>query len=608
MPVTIPTLKFPASQTVGEPSELQSLTPSELPPSLAWWDKSVTSDVLDLPEWVTFDLSTVLIDTLRFSPRIQAVSSRTSVALERIVQQDAVFDPSVLLETKYGRTNDPVGNALVTGGPPRLIEESFLARAGVRQTGRRGTEMNLSQELGLLDSNSQFFTPINQGNARLNLSLVQPLLDRGGRVYNERLVTQARIDGNISWQDMRGDVEKRVADVINAYWRLYELRCQMLQQKELLQRGERIEEILVARNDFDSSRIEIAKARQRVARRVDRQVQIQAEIKKQQTALAALVGSDQLRQANGRLEFIPLPAPPLPEFRIDLRDAVLQGIENRPEIRSATSELESAALSIRVTRAELLPELTAVVDTYLMGLRGSSDVLRSFGDQFSRGGPGVSAGLQYELPYGRRAARSRFRQANHRYRQKSEELRETIQLAHAEIETAIISIDTAIEQKRTKRRTLEAALEEESVLTRRWEMMGGDGAGVGTVLETLLDAQQRRTDAEREWTSARVRYRTSLVELQRAMGTLLTREGIQPIKDRCDTSIHFLSPLDSAVPSPTRPPTSPTNPVEPLEMHPEMLPSGIAEPDIRPGNADASEPPAMPLVRPDQTLPSGGNR
>jgi outer membrane protein TolC len=509
-------------------------------PSLDWWSDRVTGSVLDEPRWVTFDLQTVLVDTLSSSPRINSVSHRTSIALERIVQQDAAFDPSLLLEKRVGRTNDPVGNSLETGGPPRLIEESFTSRSGIQRTGRHGSEVILSQELGLLSSNSLFFAPEDQGNARLSLSLTQPLLRRGGQVYNERLLIQARIDSNVSWQDMRAVVEQRVADVIKAYWRLHELRCNSIQQDELLKRGERIEEILIGRNDFDSSRIEMAKARQRVARRIDRQVQIRAEIEKQQIELATLVGSDTLAEAGGNLEMIPRSSPLYPDFDIELRDAVLQGIENRPEVRAAIEELESAALAIRVTRAELLPELTAVVDTYLMGLNGSNDVFGSFVDQFARGGPGVSAGLRYDLPIGRRAARARHREAHHLYQQRSEELREAMQLTRADIETALVSMRTAITQQQTKRRLLMTAIEEETVLTRRWEMMGGDGAAVGTVLENLLDAQQRRTDAEREWTAAQIRYRTSLVDLQRAMGTLLIGEGIEPITDCGDSSIEFI--------------------------------------------------------------------
>ncbi len=57
-------------------------------------------------------------------------------------------------------------------------------------------------------------------------------------------------------------------------------------------------------------------------------------------------------------------------------------------------------------------------------------------------------------------------------------------------------------QKLSKQKLLVTAVEEETVLTRRWEMMAGDGGTVGVVLENLLDAQQRRTDAEREWVTA----------------------------------------------------------------------------------------------------------
>ena len=163
----------------------------------------------------------------------------------------------------------------------------------------------------------------------MNLSLTQPLLSRGGQVYNERLLTQARIDGKVSWQEMRGDVEKRITDVIAAYWRLYELRCHLLQQSRLLKRGERIEAIVEARRDFDAGRVELAKARQRVARRIDRQLQVKAELQRQQTRLATLVGSEELMAADGALELIPMESPIFPKIEFSLRDAVLQGIENR---------------------------------------------------------------------------------------------------------------------------------------------------------------------------------------------------------------------------------------------------------------------------------------
>ncbi|NND99920.1 MAG: TolC family protein [Pirellulaceae bacterium] len=414
-------------------------------------------------------------------------------------------------------------------------------RGGMQRNGRRGTQLGLTQELGTLDSNSTFFEPADQGNARLSLSLTQPLLARGGQVYNERLLTRARIDSRVTWQEMRGDVETRIAEVMSAYWRLYEVRCHLLQQRQLLARGERIEQILAARDRFDAGPIELAKARQRVARRQDQLVVIDADVKKRQTRLATLIGSDVLCGAESRLELIPQELPIFPDQRWDVRDVMVQTLENRPEIKSATSQLEAAGLAIRVTRTELVPQLNAVVNASLSSLNGDYRVARSWTDQFSGITPGFSAGLQYEMPHGRRAARSRHREAQHQYRQRAESLREIIQQTKWEAEAALIDVRRASAQHDSKRHLLLTAIDEENVLTRRWEMLGGDGSRVGVVLETLLDAQQRRTDAEREYVTAQADYMASLVSLQQAMGTLLQYEGVQAVRAGRSSTVDFIA-------------------------------------------------------------------
>ncbi|WP_068261869.1 TolC family protein [Rubripirellula obstinata] len=505
-----------------------------------WWDQRASESLFDQPTWVAFGLDTVLLDTLDNSPRIKIVASQASVAIERIVQQDAVFDARVLFDSRVNRNNDPVGNTLTTGGPPRLVEENLTASGGIQRTTRRGGLLDVSQQLGLANSNSTFFLPEEQGNSRLSLSLTQPLMSRSGQFYNERLLTQARIDSRVSWQDMRVEVETRISEVVTAYWRLYELRCHYLQTLELLERGKSIEAFLTARMDFDAGEIELAKVRGRIARRVDREVRLRAEIKRQQVGLAVLVGSEALTTAMSSMEMIPsdLPSPPTTTWK--LRDAVRTGIENRNEIRSATAQLEAAALSIRVTRAELEPQLSAVFETYLAGLNGNNRVFNSWTDQFTQGGPGMAAGLQYELPYGRRAAKSRYREAQYRYQMRSEELREVVQRSQAEIEDALVSVNAAMESQETKKRLLETAVLEEKILTGRWEALAGDGSSVGVVLETLLDAQSRRTDAERELVSAQTEYVIAVVQLQRAMGTLLQQTGTTPIQDRSNNSVQFV--------------------------------------------------------------------
>ncbi|KAA5545912.1 TolC family protein [Roseiconus nitratireducens] len=525
------------------------LDPGARPPSpgdssICWWTDKTTDQILDRQRWVSFDLETVLLDALANSPKIQSVAYQASATVQRIIEQDAAFDPAVLLGSNVGRTNDPVGNTLTTGGAPRLIEQSMNVRGGARQTTRRGTNVEWTQQLGLLDSNSTFFVPQNQGNSRLSLSLTKPLLSRGGRYYNERLITQARLESHVAWQDMRSDVEQRLADVITAYWQLYQVRTQLIQQRALLDRSRELETVLSSRQHFDAGRIEIAKARGRIARRADGVLDLEAELKRSQCRLAVLVGSEALIGADNELELIPTVAPSDDPTQFSLRDAVTQALENRPEIREATHQLELSALAMRVTRAELEPQLNLVFNGYLAQLTGNSDVAQSFWNEFDTV-PGASAGVLYNMPYGRRASRARHREAQYRYRQQSEQLREIIQRTQFEVQSALIDVQRYAGQLVSKRKVLQTALEEETILTTRWRLIGGDESRVGIVLENLLDAQRRRTDAEKDLVAAEAAYMISQVRMQRSMGTLLINEGIQPTQDQRSGKVDFLHHQDA---------------------------------------------------------------
>ncbi|MFG0267343.1 MAG: TolC family protein [Rhodopirellula sp. JB055] len=504
-----------------------------------WWENLAFAALLSTPEQVSFDLPTVLTDTLETSPRISAVSRRTSIAYEKIVQQDAVFDPTLLLEGGYDRVNDPVGSTLTTGGPDRLIQNGVTASAGFRKLTRRGTIVDLSQELGTLDSNSLYFDPNPQGNSKISLSITQPLLATSGEVYNTRLVTQASIDSRIAWQEMRTEVENHIVETFNAFWRLYERRCHLVQQRSLIERGEQIARLVDARADLDSGPLQRIKVQRRLATDRDRLIEIEAELKRLQVRLRTLVGSPALAALNQSVELIPLANPDIPNENIELEDAIVRGLEYRPDIQAATQELASAGLSINVTRNELKPQLNAVFDAYLAGLRGDNRFFQAFGDQFTEG-PGLTAMLQYSLPYGRRAARSRVREARHRYQQRSEELRQSLLTARREIETALIQTEANFRLRDSKAITLAAAVREEEIATRRWDVLAGDGGPTALVLEDLLETQKRRTEAEQLLVTCQVASIISMIELQKAMGTLLKTEGIQPTRPSNTSQIELL--------------------------------------------------------------------
>ncbi len=511
----------------------------------AWWNAYAHQTLLKEPDWIQFDISTVMVDALTHNPRIGAVKHRTAIALEQVIQEDAAFDANVLLESRVGRTGDPVGNTLTTGGPDRLIEESWNNRAGIVKNTRRGTAVDLSQQTGLLDSNSQFFEPRNQGNARLSLSLTQPLLAGSGTLYNERLLLQARINSRMTWQELIREVQTQVGGVMSAFWQLYEARCHLLQNLDALHRANEIAAIIEARQGFDSGQLELAKVRTRIARLNDRIVSSQRTVLNQQVLLMQLVNSPTLTPG-AKLELIPNGMPFCSPLAIDPRDAILTGVNHRTDVRAAAMELESAALAIKVSRNELLPQLDAVVSGYLAALNGQNNIGRSFVEQFTEV-PGVSGGLVYERPYGNRAAKSKLRSSHQRYLEMGQRYREAIAITSAEVTMAVQNLNAISSQSDIKARLLVEAVKQEKLIRQRWEVMGTDGRYAALVLEDLLEQLEQRTAAENDYVSNHVNYLLSLIELQKAMGTLLLAEGIEPLStNRVNDPV--MLPLPSMIP------------------------------------------------------------
>jgi len=541
----------------------------------AWWNEYAHIALLTESDWVQFDISTVMVDALTHNPRIGAVKHRTAVAMEQVIQQDAAFDARVLLESRIGRTGDPVGNTLITGGPNRLIEESWNNRAGVIKTTRRGTAVDLSQQTGLLDSNSQFFDPQNQGNARMSLSLSKPLMAGAGTLYNERLVVQARIDSRLTWQELLREVQTQVGGVMGTFWQLYEARCHLLQNLDALHRANEIAAIIEGRQDFDSGPLELAKIRTRIARLNDRVIDAQRTVLNQQVLMMQWVNSPTLTPG-AKLELIPNGMPFCSPLALDPRDAILTGVNHRTDVRAAALELESAALAIRVSRNELLPQLDAVVSGYLAALNGQNNIGQSFVDQFTEV-PGFAGGLVYERPYGNRAAKAKLRASHQRYLELGQRYREAVSITSSEIAMAVQNLNAISTQSAIKSRVLVEAVQQEKLIRQRWEVMGSDGRYAALVLEDLLEQLEWRTAAENDYVSNHVNYLLGLIELQKAMGTLLLAEGIEPLPPKCghDPVVIPLPSTFSPVNATAGPASQQSVPAVPASARTEWIDGGV---------------------------------
>jgi outer membrane protein TolC len=437
------------------------------------------------------------------------------------------------MDSTFGRTSDPVGNTLVTGGPSRLREATWKNSMGLRQVNRWGGRVDANQQFGALDNNSVFLAPPNQGNARLNLSLTQPLLNGAGRLYTERLIVTAQIDTQLAWQETYTGLQDHLVKVYTAYWTLYQLRANWLQRRGLAARGHAILDVLEARQELDVGNSQLIRARAAVARRDTQLIRTAALVRDAQAQLRALVGSPTLVKQPGS-ELIPRDGPALVESSIDADEAVRTGLTFRPEIGVAMRNIDRAALELQIARRDLLPALNAIVDTYVAGLRGNRNIGNAWTDQFANGEPGYSAGLELNVPLYNRAAKARQSRSQQIYRQRMRELEEQLLNVGVEIEIAARDVTTTRQETTANLAVLQAALLDEQQIGQRWEILAGDDRAGSLLLEDWLEAQERRTQAESDVVGSQVQHVLALAKLERAMGTLLDAESIEPSRASID--------------------------------------------------------------------------
>lgn len=500
----------------------------QIPPNFTpWWQAVVTNPLRSLSTPYQVDVETLILDALRYSQQVRAISDTVLIRESEIVEAAAAFDVHAFMESKFVRTSDPVGNTLTTGGPPRFRESNWRYSSGLRKKSQWGGTAELSQRIGLQDNNSIFFIPPNQGNSRLTLSYSQPLLNGAGQAYNASLIVLAEIDAGIAENETSRQLQEHLLKVTQAYWELYLQRAALLQKQRNLERASEILEELEHRRGVDSLQSQIVRARAAVASRRAELIRAAAAIRNAEATLRALVNAPQLC-APANLELVPF-EPPLKDcVDVTERDALLTALQARPEIDEAMKRLKAASVRLDMSKNELLPALNLVLESYVSGLQGSSDIGQSVVDQFSVGEPSYTAGLVFDMPLHNRVARARFQRRQLELRQMTSDFQATVEVLKAEVEIAVREVHTSYRETQSKYVAMRAADTEVSYLFERWRLLPGDDRSASFLLEDLLDAQNRLAAEEFGFAEAQFAYTVALAELNRVTGTLLKREQITP--------------------------------------------------------------------------------
>lgn len=515
-------ISAPVNEDLSIPvNSLTAIPPDFMP----WWEGLMDKQMRNSMQPLPVDLDILSIGALEYSPQVLSLRTDPEIRSRYLSEESATFDWRAFWDTKWSDLNNPVGNTLTTGGPDRFKDRIWSGSAGLRQKNVYGGELQIAQKLGYEDQNSIYFIPPHQGTARLELTYSQPLLNGSGRAYNRSRIMLAQIDSNRSFDEVSDELQTHMLKVIEAYWELYRARSAYLQRQKLLLSAEDILDTLGGRRGVDALQRQVLRAQAAVAGRRSEIVRTAAAIRNAESRLRLLVNDPRLIQS-GDLELIPLELPRRDHVPLTMTGSLQSALTHRPDISIAIRDLRAAGVQLGVAENELLPRLDVVLQTYVAGLAGGGNIGTSLGNQMTNGRPSYSAGLEFEMPLGNRAANARYDRRQFELIKAGHDFRTRVETGLTEVELAVRETETAYRETVSRYQSLVAAQTEASYLEDRWHLLPGDDRGTTLLLEDLLDAQQRLADTEADFVEAQTAYVVSLARVRRSMGTLLMSEAL----------------------------------------------------------------------------------
>lgn len=537
-----------ADKAAGSPALSVIIPPlSELPPGFRpWWDATVRKSTGLAKTSVNVDVSKLLQDAMLYSPQVTAIQTEPEVQYRVVTQESAKFDWTAFLEATYDDLNDPIGNTLTTAnGATRLLTRKAVGTSGVRQKNLHGGELRIAQNIGHENQNSSFFVPNNQGTARFELSYRQPLLDGAGRTYNESEIVLARIHANSSEDEVADALQDHLIKVTEAYWTLYRARAEFLQRQKLFRSSRDVLTTLEGRNQVDPIPRQILRAKAAVTRSQTGIQRTVARVRDAEAQLRLLVNSPEMLNG-GPTELTPVEAPGMVTENTELRGVLHTALVNRPDISEAIRKMRAAGVRLGVSRTELLPRLDFLVESYVSDLTGGSNVGRSYRDQFRDNRPGVTVGLEFEIPLGNRAAQAKYEQRQWELKRSVSVFRATVEKSLTDVEIANREVGTAYSEMQSRFQAMSAAENETAYLRDRFNVLPMVEDSATLLLEDLLDSFERLADEEAGFVQALVDHAVALVKLKKELGVLLRSRNSSPdiespeeqwMSDRLDAAV-----------------------------------------------------------------------
>jgi outer membrane protein TolC len=459
---------------------------------------------LTLREVVTLALKNNLDITLKtYDPLIDK---------ELIINQEAVFDPTVSYEGSTGRSQSITALSLVP-----VHDEARSSKIGLTQKLITGADYALQFESVRAHTDSSAATLKKSYTSSLNLTVTQPLLKDAGIDINKASIYIARNNRDVSISELKEKVIDTVSAVQTAYWNLV-FSIEDLKVKEInLQNARDLLEMNRVKIDSgEMAPLEIIQAEASVASREEDVIVAKDTIEDRGDTLKQLInlmkGSEYWN-----MSIIPVDRPSFKIVSVGLEESLKTAFLNRHDYIQQKISLDTRDIRIKTAKNQLLPTLD---------LKGSYE-LNGISEGFSDSMDQVGAGdfnewlvtLEASFPLGNRDAESTYLRRKLEKAKALNSLKKLEQTIIVEVRSAVRQLDTDI--KRVKAAETTKKLQESKLKAEEEKFK----AGLSTNFN-VLTYQEDLMLAQTGYLEAIIDYNKSIFELAKATGILLEDSNI----------------------------------------------------------------------------------
>ena len=483
-------------------------------------------------QYVRLTLQEVIQRAVMNNREAKVAGYAPAIEAARTVEAEARFDPTIFSNVQAEFRDSAIPPSVFTGSNGFIDfdqQNIYTFSSGIRQNLPTGAQAELRYQATYTDADPARNFSDNLGNQpfdpywenELVLQLTQPLLRDFGIEVNRARITISRNNQRISLLDFRQTLEESLANLEQRYWQLVQAEQNVQIIERLLSETEYTAEVLAKRTGQDVTRQQTSEANSRVEIRRSLLISAKARVRDLSDQIKQLMNDPQI-PVTSPVVVLPASEPALVPIEFDLQDQIDTAMQNRLELSQQQLRVDSASITNRVGKNNLLPQLNLIGQ---VGVNAVSDgtLLNTADDQLDLDYISYTVGLQFEIPIGNRAARAIYKRTLLQRQQSVEQYKLLVDQVALDVKQTTREVDTAWRRVVADRQSKFAAADALLALRQRAD---ADEPLTPDFVSRLLDAQANLANQEQTEVQSITDYNIGIARLERAKGTLLRYNNV----------------------------------------------------------------------------------